>query len=310
MKKHLIPSSLVLITILLFSQNAFGALRCSLCGKEITGKYVTYPNLGINVCEQCQETKPHCEKCDVPVNKLIMVGGHGFCERCAPTIEVCHSCGEAIMGEFTFFEGNESLKYCMKCTNKYPRCADCGAPSGPDGTQLDDGRYLCPDCRRIAIFDAGFITPIKDRVRSFMEGNMGMPVKHEITFSLENQVFMKEKSKGAQGDLNGLFYRKGDELNVYVVYGLRERDLLSVLAHEISHAWEAENCDDKLPLEEQEGFAQWVAYKTLIHFSHDDFARLMTTGDNIYSRGLNKMLKIEADGGAKAVFEFIKRKEI
>ena len=272
MKKNLIILSFILISLIFLSQSTYAALRCSLCGKDIVGKYMAYPELGLNICEQCQNTKPHCEKCDIPVNKLIMVGGHGFCGRCAPTIEVCHSCGEAIMGEYTFFEGNESLKYCMKCTDKYPRCADCGAPSGPYGTRLDDGRYLCPDCRRIAIFEPGLITPIKQKIRAFLENNMGMPVNHDVTYSLENQIFMKQKSKGIQGDLNGLFYYKGDEYDIYIVYGLRERDLLSVLAHEMTHAWEAENCNDKLPLEEQEGFAQWVAYKALIHFSLDDFA--------------------------------------
>ncbi len=69
-------------------------------------------------------------------------------------------------------------------------------------------------------------------------------------------------------DINGLFYRKNDDFNVYVLYGLRKKDLIWVLAHEITHAWQAENCSDRLTTEEREGFAQWVAYHTALNFGY------------------------------------------
>lgn len=281
--------------------------RCSLCGKPLVGTYMQFPNLGLKVCAQCQDDKPHCDKCGVPTNDPVKVGGATLCERCARRTEKCHSCGQALLNDFTFYEGNKEVKYCSKCVDKYPRCDDCGAPIGPDGTTLNDGRHLCPDCRRIAYFDLTLVNSIKNKVLAFVSGNMGMPVMHRVNFSLEDQGFLKQKAKDIHGDINGLFYRKGGEFDIYILYGLREKDLISVIAHEYSHAWQSENCPKDMGLENQEGFAQWVAYKALRSSGHDDFAALMSDGDNIYAKGLNKMLKLESQRGAGAVFEFIKR---
>jgi recombinational DNA repair protein (RecF pathway) len=280
--------------------------RCSLCGDPLVGNYTQYPKLGLKVCSKCEREKPRCQKCGVPINEPIMLGGVILCQRCANKTESCHSCGEPLLNNYTFFEGNQSAKYCDKCTAKYPRCEDCGAPSGPYGTKLDDGRYLCPDCRRVAYFEPGMVTSIKKKVQSFINHNMGMTINHQFGFSLEGQDFIKQKAKEIHGDINGLFYRRGDDFNIYVLYGLREKDLIRVIAHEISHAWQAENCPKDLTLEEQEGFAQWVAYKALKYFNYVDFAALLTQGNDAYARGLSMMLDIESKGGPKAVFDAVK----
>jgi hypothetical protein len=138
---------------------------------------------------------------------------------------------------------------------------------------------------------------------------MNMPVERDIDFSLQDKDFLKKKARGIHGDLNGLFYQRADNFYIYVLYGLRDKDYISVIAHEYCHAWQAENCPDDMPLEVQEGFAQWVAYKTLIHFGHQQFAELMKFGDNVYAQGLNKMLKIEKARGPQAVFKMIRGQE-
>ena len=75
-----------------------------------------------------------------------------------------------------------------------------------------------------------------------------------------------------------------------------------MVSHEITHAWASENCRPDLTAEESEGFAQWIAYYTLIRFGFHDFGRTLTVGDNVYARGLRKMLEIEKRGGREAVF--------
>jgi recombinational DNA repair protein (RecF pathway) len=280
--------------------------HCSICEKPLIGNYTEYPKLGLKVCSQCERDKPHCEKCGVPLKNSNRFGGAILCERCAGKTECCHSCGEALLANYTFFEGNKDFKYCDKCVDKYPRCEDCGAPSGKDATKLNDGRYLCPDCRRIAYFDPGLIGSIKKKVLAFISVNMGMTIKHQIDFSLEGLSFLRQKDKNVHGDINGLFYRRGDNFDIYVLYGLREKDLISVIAHEFTHAWQAENCPDKMAFEDQEGFAQWVAFKTLKFFNQDSFADLLTDSNDAYARGLRKMLQIESRGRAKAVFDEVK----
>ena len=282
--------------------------RCSLCSRPLVGSFTRYSELGLQVCPICEKEKPRCQRCGLPMDKFIVLNDTKLCMNCASQVERCHSCGDPILGEYSYFEGNQAFKYCLSCVKNYPRCDNCGAPSGPDGTRLADGRHLCPECRRVALFDIGLVDPIKKRVMKFVTSNMNMAIMRPIDFSLRDKDFLQSKAKGIHGDLNGLFYRRGNDFHIYVLYGLREKDYVSVLAHEIGHAWQAENCSDDLPLEDLEGFAQWIAYKTLLNFGYRDFAELLKEGDSIYAKGLNNMLKIEKYRGAQAVFNHVREK--
>ena len=282
---------------------------CSYCGKPLIGAYTQYQGLSLKICPDCEKSLSRCQVCGIPVKNPIRIGNTVLCERCAGKVDRCRSCGNPLLDEYSFFEGNKTLKFCLACTKKYPRCDNCGAPIGPNGTTLDDNRHICPDCSRVAYFQPGLVTPIKDRVFKYVKDVMGMKIKHDIAYSLEDRNFLNNKATDIHGDLNGLFYRKGDKYNIYILYGLREKDLIAVIAHEIAHAWQAENCSDNIALEDQEGFAQWVAYKALSYFSLGDFAGLMTEGDTVYATGLNKMLNIEKNGGASGVFSYMMNKK-
>lgn len=279
---------------------------CDYCGKPLIGSYTQYAGLSLRICPECEKTLPRCQGCGIPVKSPVKSGSAILCERCAQKVVHCHSCGEPLLQDYGFFEGNKDLKYCLNCMKLYPRCDDCGAPIGRDGTTLDDGRHLCSDCRHAAYFDPALVTPIKERVFAFVRSSMGMPVTHDIDFSLRDRKYLNNKTSDIHGDLNGLFYRRGDDYYIYVLYGLREKDLICVIAHEITHAWEAENCSDDMELIDQEGFAQWVAYKALNYFSLADFANLMKEGDTVYSTGLVKMLELEKKSGASGVFYYMK----
>jgi hypothetical protein len=135
---------------------------------------------------------------------------------------------------------------------------------------------------------------------------MGMRINHKINFSLQDSNFLKKISKGPDKDLNGMFHRQGDEYKIYVLYGLRKHDLIGVLVHEITHAWQSENCSDDMNLMDREGFAQWTAYHALIYNGHRKVAESLLLGDSDYSNGLKKMLSIEKRGGREAVFKYIR----
>jgi len=292
-----------------FCRSCYAKLeKCDICGEALAGNYMMYPELRMNICEKCEKTCPRCEACNRPAKKLTRVGDVMLCDYCASRVNRCYSCGDALLGDYKYFEGDESRKFCEKCVSLYDRCADCGAPSGPRGQRLDDGRYLCPDCRKNAIFDPALITPIKADVLDFISKALAMNVSHNVTFAVQDKNFLETKSKGKSEDINGLFYRKGDDFNVYVLYGLRKKDLIWVLAHEITHAWQSENCSERLSTEEREGFAQWVAYKSVINFGYREYAENMRKGESIYSSGLNRMIDLEKNGGPAAVFHFIKSK--
>ncbi len=305
----LVGKSLITVDALPLCRECYLKLeKCDICDNTIAGGYIRYPDIGINVCSNCERISPRCENCNRPAKNLARVGRSSLCEQCSSSAIRCHSCRTALIRDFTFFEGNEALKYCTECISLYPACADCGAPSGTSGMKLDDNRILCPDCAGVAFFDPAMVTPIKNTVLSYMSNNLGMVIRHEITYSLKGKAFLEAKSKDLSKDINGLFYRLGEDYNIYVLYGLRRKDLAWVLAHEISHAWQAENTSGELEPEDLEGFAQWIAYNTLIYFGYDSFAKTMTNGDTVYSKGLRKMLELEQKSGADAVFDYIKSK--
>jgi len=244
--------------------------KCDICGNAIMGNYVMYPELGINVCGDCEKTCPRCEACSRPCKKLNRIGNAMLCNGCASKANRCYSCGDALLDNYKYFESDTSRKYCRRCISNYEACSNCGAPSGPRGLKLDDGRYLCADCRKEAIFKPSLITPIKLDVLEYLTVGLNMDIEHNINYSVQDKKFLEKKSKGLSEDINGLFYRINNDYSVYVLYGLRKKDLIWVLAHEITHAWQAENCSDRLTAEDREGFAQWVAYHTALNFIPPD----------------------------------------
>jgi hypothetical protein len=282
--------------------------KCDICREALIGSYMIYPELGMNVCDKCESTCPRCESCNRPAKKLNRAGSAMLCNNCDSRTSRCYSCGDALLDDYKYFESDQSKKYCDKCVSSYDHCADCGAPSGPRGQKLEDDRYLCPDCRKQAIFNPALITPIKQEVLEYVSKNLNIKVDHKINFSIQDKKFLERKSRGLSQDINGLFYRKGHDYDIYVLYGLRKKDLVWVLAHEITHAWQSENCSERLSTEEREGFAQWVAYHTAISFGYRQYAENMRGGESIYSSGLNRMIELEKIGGSKAVIEFITNK--
>lgn len=284
-----------------------GLKRCSFCNRPVAGDYYTFPELGLILCDKCSKTVPRCELCGKPDRNLIQAGDKHVCRSCFNKSPICYTCGSPIDGEFMWFDSDSTKKYCHNCIKKYPHCASCGAPAGKSSQKLSDGRILCQDCYRAGYFDAQHVKVIKDNILNYLESNLDLSIKHKITYTLQGEDFIKNKSEAISGDLNGLFYRQNDEFEIYVLYGLRQKDLYQVIAHEIAHAWASENCRLNLTLEEAEGFAQWVAYYTLRHFNFTAFSQTLLEGDTDYSLGLKMMLRIEKEGGKDAVFKYLAR---
>ena len=134
-----------------------------------------------------------------------------------------------------------------------------------------------------------------------------MTINHKVSYYLKGKDFLEKKSTGLAGDLNGLFYRENDQFSIYALYGLRRADYYQVVAHEIAHAWMTEYSVREVPLEINEGFAQWVAYKALGNFGYTEFRKKMLDGNSLYATGLRKMLDIENAGGQNSVFAYLKK---
>jgi len=176
---------------------------------------------------------------------------------------------------------------------------------GQDSVLLDDGRIICKDCLPKGYYKLEDVLPFKETVLKFMEENLGMKVKHRVKYLLVGRDRLKEENKHGSEDQSGLFVRKNHDFKVLILYGLRQGEIFQVLPHEIAHAWQAENCGFDLELIDLEGFAEWVSYKFLDHVKFEYKQEVMLKREDVYGKGLRKMLDIEKRGGPEAVFGYI-----
>jgi hypothetical protein len=112
-----------------------------------------------------------------------------------------------------------------------------------------------------------------------------------------------------EGKVVGLFIRKGRRRTMYVLSGLPQILLVQTMAHEWAHAWQGENCPLLQNTVVREGFAEWVAYKTLQTMGATKKMALMERRNGLYGEGLRQMLELERRGGVSGVIAFCRRAE-
>ncbi len=274
---------------------------CGVCGKPIAGDH--YRGQGNTaICPQCFLKADRCFVCGAIGNDLVAAGSKKACPSCAKRLNFCDICGEPISGTGFWFENDKSKQYCADCWNKFPHCSSCDAPVGPHGIDLDDGRSLCRNCYKAAIFQPETVTEIKLEVLAFLGSELGMELMHNVAYSLQGIDYIRSKAGENTGDLYGLFQREGDDFKIYVLYGLNRKMFYQVLAHEIAHAWLSERRADEPDRLTNEGFAQWVAYHALIKFGFTKEAEKLLDRVDDYALGLRKMLDLEKRDGRKEVF--------
>jgi hypothetical protein len=111
--------------------------------------------------------------------------------------------------------------------------------------------------------------------------------------------------EGASGrHVLGFFVRAQGRPVIYVEAGLTRGLLLGTLAHELGHAWQSEQLGASAgaidPLV-SEGFAEWVAYHTLLARGMRTLASRARARQDVYGRGLERLLGIEQAKGRDAV---------
>lgn len=106
--------------------------------------------------------------------------------------------------------------------------------------------------------------------------------------------------------LLGFYVRSQGKAMIYVEAGLTRGMLLGTLAHELGHAWQAEQIGHGAgaidPLN-SEGFAEWIAYKALLARGFRTLATRARDRQDIYGQGLNRLLALEASRGREAALQ-------
>jgi len=210
----------------------------------------------------------------------------------------------------------EAIVVCRQCHKTAPRCDVCGLPMGANHVHLPDDRRICPRCHQTAIYDPARARDLFEQVARAVTGQLGLGLNVGTDFALVDHQHLQRLAAEAPhlphddpSKVIGLFARKGRKRVMYLLYGLPQILFIQTAAHEWAHAWHGENCPLlRTPLL-CEGFAEWVAYKTLQSMGAVKKMALMEQRAGLYGEGLRKMLELERRVGVSGVLDFCRRSE-
>lgn len=305
--------------------------RCGFPSKKI------YTVDGKKFCPACYNKLPQCHRCGAKLfkywNREDADGKmRKYCPECIKkVVPRCQLCEEPLIGKYWKMQSGITGRvayYCPECYRKSQKCYVCGLLASAKTDPLPDGRILCAHCRKRALRSRSQYLDVFRDVRKIFSEKIGLNHRRVPALKLVDLDELKEvKNEGGEKNTKII----GDNMGVFKSRKLIQRDLLGgiriryvsgdifvldnltpevafwVIAHEYGHAWYEERVHtEKDPLI-VEGFAEWVAYHALIKKGYKQLAESLKARNDIYGRGLGKMLEIEKNKGFDAVLEYVTR---
>ncbi len=292
------------------------AIYCKLCGKRVQGQHVVDKQNGDVYCNRCYAATPKCKHCRLP-SPRGQVDSEGLCPKCRATLPKCRACGQAIVGD-RYSLKFESGEFCTHCVETRPACSACGCPVTDTYWKFPDGRAMCDDCKRRGILKRPQAKQVFDEARALLKKHLGMVIQHDIELVLEEQnkngkiaasISRRTDDNGSPLSASelGLFRQKGDEFTVFLLYGMPKEMMLETAVHELTHAWQSENCPSGQSLRVREGFAQWTAARILRAKGYQKvLAKLAARNDDPYGTGYKVMKRLEQRYGKTGLVQKIK----
>lgn len=303
---------------------------CTICGRVIRGSHLTLD--GKRYCDRgcLARDLPACDACGRPVeDNYYESKGKTYCsEACyRQSLPRCEACGKR-MKAWLEIEGH---LYCHPCANER-RCDACNHP-GPS-ISLRDGRRICTECWKTAIVELEDADQLFRIVRKRMDRSLDLTTDHEIEFRLVSRDDLLRISNGASNGRELGYYqyqaettttylttrdrqgreerrvageRTDEKYRIYILYGLPEKRLVEVAAHELAHDWMRVNLPRiKAPIFE-EGFAEYVAWLVNDSFGHEEMnKRIENNADPIYGDGFKMMKSLaERHGGLNGLIDYL-----
>ncbi|HEY7848577.1 MAG TPA: hypothetical protein VIC27_00870 [Ktedonobacterales bacterium] len=248
-----------------------------------------------------------------------------ICARCNREIFHCDTCGEPILGAWFSFQEliatPQPRRYCAECVRDRPRCDLCHSPTGAGAVTLTDGQYRCIVCATDLVIGEPAIRLVYTDALAQLGLIVDDPLRRAPPLDVVSRRRMGEtrrayareagRSPAPSGEEDaggrhvlGFFVRIQGRPVIYVEAGLTRGLLLGTLAHELGHAWQSEQLGASAgaldPLV-SEGFAEWVAYHTLMARGMRTLASRARERQDVYGRGLERLLGIERAKGREAV---------
>ena len=319
----------ILFLLLLPAALMAAALRCSACGREIFGRYISNGR-GKNYCsEACWEkTLPKCAVCgNVIRGEHYRKDGHYYCSKpCVEqTLPKCDLCRKPLSGKYQIsgVPGETPVKLCMECVG-HARCFACLRPGA--ATVLPDGRAICAECA------AERLTPESEKalfaeIRARLERLLGAEIPCKLKFYTLDEVRFKRRvpktpSSGLTRELGfcqsrmeisgkpGHRRAAGYDCTIYLLSDLPRRNFIDTAAHELAHHWQYHRYPflRKVPLDLAEGFAEYAASRmNLVYRQPEMNRRKEQNPDPVYGGGYREFRALAEKGGPRAVFEHLKR---
>lgn len=294
-------------------------LLCASCGKVITGSYKLYK--GKPYCsESClEDALPKCVVCGKPALKYIRPTGDAGKVYCSlecfqTTLSKCEICGEPL----THWVTVNNHKFCSKCA-KLPACLNCRLP-GAD-RRLGDGRHICSQCIKTAIFDQKEAEKLFHQVRDDIYTYLNLRTDHAIQFYLKDAAtFMALAGKHSftqQGhyQLNATYQmRRGVKFLVSETYGIYVLSALSpayfrnTVAHELAHDLGHALYPAVQKREDVEGFAEYISAMMNSYWGNDSLNQeKLQNKEKDYANAYKKFLNIGAKNGLKDVLSYMEQ---
>lgn len=196
---------------------------------------------------------------------------------------------------------------CETCKKGKPKCDVCGGPTS--ASQEVDGRYICPECKKVAIDTKAEMDTIYKEVQRYVEGLTGLKVDSlpPVMLVMGDEMDTRFAEGSGRSFRAHAFYQPYNPELIYVLSGHSAYDLGPTLAHEFTHAWQSRHCPQQDRML-KEGFASWVGYKYAQSKGYSEqMARMKGARDPDYGEGLRKCLEIEQKSGGKGLVEFVRK---
>jgi len=234
----------------------------------------------------------------------------------------CAFCGKPIYGSTIFLVTDkvtgEKKEACADCV-KLPTCYICGQPV-KGGTQLPDGRWLCPRDARTVVLKEDDVIQITGQVKDDLDrlfarfttfpANVDVKVIDRIDV---NSMFDTEGNAFESPDLLGCIRPDTEggqkRYKMSVLTGMPLAQVKETCAHEYSHAWVGENVSKerhaRLARDAEEGFCEMVGY--LLVDSQNEELEKKRVLQNHYTRGqVELFIEAEQRFGFDEVLDWMK----
>jgi hypothetical protein len=248
---------------------------------------------------------------------LAAVVAHGDDSHCA-------ICGAEFTDKVYIFTDkvtDQKARVCPDCATVKEFCFLCGLPVKHDFTHLPDGRFICARDIRTAVVnddDARQVcTEVRDALDHLFSRFLSFPATN-LSTAIVDRVNLHELFKMPGRDYtcpNVLGYistktnRGVIRHSISLLGALPRAELKAVCAHELTHAWQAENVPPArkatLGHDANEGFCELIAYMLMDSQSETD--QLKSIRRNAYTRGqIDLFIEAEQRFGFNQIVDWMK----